>query len=160
MLNLREQWIQCKSSPMVIWSFLSIILCQMLMIGIAAAVKNDWVFYRNLSPFISDLFLDNFKLLATELFNMGVSKKLIIKKLIPIRSALLNRHEKIIASGWIQVVTYIFCDTIINIERVRLSVRRAENMPSLSATRSSFSEHKGSSVFFVSEVVEVHEWLL
>ena len=33
--------IQCKSSPMVISSFSSLIFCQMLMIGVAAAVKND-----------------------------------------------------------------------------------------------------------------------
>ena len=54
----------------------------MLMIGVAAAVKNDRVSERNLSPFISDLFSDDFKLFATELFNMGASKKLIFGFLV------------------------------------------------------------------------------
>ena len=54
----------------------------MLMIGVAAAVKNDRVFERNLFPFVSDVFSDDFKLFATELFNMGGSKKLIFGFLV------------------------------------------------------------------------------
>ena len=68
------------------------------------------------------LFSDDFELFATELFNIGTSKKLIFR----ILSTLFNHLERIIINGRIEEVTYIFYNSIINIECAWLSVQRTE----------------------------------